>query len=89
MKNGGLLTVEETAGYLRVTKGTVWRWCRAGKLPATKIGHQWRIRRGELEEMISPSLPASDGAKASDAAAASPLTIASGVERRDKGNGTA
>ena len=54
MDNRDLLTVEETAAYLRVTKGTIWRWCRSGKLPATKIGHQWRIRRDELEDMIHP-----------------------------------
>ena len=71
MDNRDLLTVEETAGYLRVTKGTVWRWCRAGKLPATKIGHQWRIRREELEEMIRPDPAGSHGGKASDEAAAS------------------
>lgn len=65
MDNKDLLTVEETAGYLRVTRGTVWRWCRAGKLPATKIGHQWRIRREELEEMIRLDPVANEGARAS------------------------
>ncbi len=88
MGNRDLFTVEEIADYLRITKGTVWRWCRGGKLPAVKIGHQWRIRREELEQMIRPSIPTSDCAKASEEAAV-PVIIASQAEREGKGNGTA
>jgi len=47
-----VLTVNEIAGYLRVSETTVWRWCNSGKLPAFRIGRSWRIRRTDLEQHI-------------------------------------
>jgi excisionase family DNA binding protein len=44
-----ILTVDEVADYLRVSRATVCRWCGAGKLPAFKIGKSWRVRRSVLE----------------------------------------
>ena len=47
-----ILTVEEVADYLKLSRATIWRWCRDGKLPAFRIGHHWRIRGDELERLI-------------------------------------
>lgn len=38
-----LLTIQEVADYLRVSRSTVWRWCKDGTLPAFRIGRNWRI----------------------------------------------
>lgn len=35
--------------YLKVCRATVQRWCKEGKLPAVKIGKEYRIRRSDLE----------------------------------------
>lgn len=43
-----LLTVKEVAIYLRVSRVTVWRWCQQGLIPASRVGHHWRIRRANL-----------------------------------------
>jgi excisionase family DNA binding protein len=51
-----VLTVNEIAGYLRVSETTVWRWCNSGKLPAFRIGRSWRIRRTDLEQHIQQSV---------------------------------
>jgi len=57
-----VLTVQEVASMLKTTPATVYAWCRAGKLPAFKIGQQWRIRAKVLEEMMHRSrLPEPDG----------------------------
>jgi excisionase family DNA binding protein len=48
-----LLTIEEAAEYLRLSKKTTWRWCKSGRLPAFKIGHQWRISKADLEALIN------------------------------------
>lgn len=48
-----LLTTEEAASYLKVSKYTVWRWCKEGRLPAFQIGRAWRIRKTKLNEMIA------------------------------------
>lgn len=53
--SGGLLGVEEVAGYLGIAEGTVWRWCREGRLPCMKIGRVWRVRREALEEFMRQS----------------------------------
>ena len=65
MDDTQLLTVDETAAYLKISKGTVWTWCRTGQLPAIKVGRQWRIRREDLEEMLGPGLQGYDATKTS------------------------
>ena len=53
--NGEALTVAEVAAYLKVSKVTVKRWCSRKKLPAFKIGREWRIDKKEFELMIQRS----------------------------------
>ena len=43
-----LLTSQEVATYLRVSRVTVWRWCKRGVIPAFQVGRNWRIRRVNL-----------------------------------------
>ena len=50
-----LLTVREAAAYFRVSNATVLRWCAAGKLPTCRIGREWRIHWGRLQEMLESS----------------------------------
>ena len=50
-----IMTVEEVAAYLKVSKNTVRRWCVKGKLPAFKIEREWRIYREDLERVIRQS----------------------------------
>ncbi len=52
-----LLTVEEAAAYLRVSRATVWRWCKSRKVPAVKIGREWRILRRTLQDLVTRGLP--------------------------------
>jgi excisionase family DNA binding protein len=47
-----LLTIEEAAHFLRLSRNTVYGLCRAGRLPAAKIGREWRVRRSELEKLL-------------------------------------
>ena len=48
-----ILTVSEVADFLKVSRTTVWRWCKHGNLPAFKIGRSWRIHRSVVERIIS------------------------------------
>ena len=50
---GQLLTIAEVATYLKLSRRTAWRWCKAGHLPAFKVGHQWRVAQQDLEDFIS------------------------------------
>jgi excisionase family DNA binding protein len=47
-----VLTVRELAGYLRVHQSTVYRLLREGKLPAFRIGSNWRFTREEIERWM-------------------------------------
>jgi excisionase family DNA binding protein len=42
-----LLTLTEAADILQISTRTLQRMIRSGKLPALKVGGQWRVR-GEL-----------------------------------------
>ncbi|TAL12715.1 MAG: DNA-binding protein [Nitrospirae bacterium] len=44
-----LLTVKDVANYLGVTQRTVYRLMKAYRLPACKIGGQWRFRAESIE----------------------------------------
>ncbi len=50
-----LLSVDDVAGYLEVSKATIYHWCRQGRLPCLKIGKSWRIRRAALENFLRHS----------------------------------
>ena len=54
-KDGKLLTVAEVADLLRINKSTVYRMAKQGRLPATRVGRQWRFRKSVLEGMLDPS----------------------------------
>lgn len=52
-----LMTVQEAADRLRVSRSTIWRWCRDGTLSsAFKIGRTWRIHRSEVEQIVGQPL---------------------------------
>lgn len=42
--------VRETAGLLNVSEKTIYRWVKDSKLPAFKIGEQYRFNRAEILE---------------------------------------
>jgi len=46
------MTLEEVAGYLRVTEKTIYRLLRQGRIPATKVGHQWRFDKAWINEWL-------------------------------------
>ena len=48
-----LLTTQEAAEYLRVSRATILRCCKAGQLPAMRIGRQWRIDMDQLERQLT------------------------------------
>lgn len=47
-----LLTVREVAGYLRVSRVTIWRWCQEGLIPASRLGRSWRVHRQDLSDFL-------------------------------------
>lgn len=44
-----ILTLQEVAVYLKLTKKTAYRLAAEGKLPGFKAGGAWRFKRENLE----------------------------------------
>jgi excisionase family DNA binding protein len=49
MNDENYLTTEEVLDYLQVNLRTIYRLIKAGKIPAVRIGRQWRFRRADLD----------------------------------------
>jgi excisionase family DNA binding protein len=47
-----LLTIEQVATYLKVDKFTVYRLVAKRKLPAFKVGNQWRFKRQTIDAWL-------------------------------------
>ncbi len=52
MLDKDILEAKEVAAYLHLHLFTVHKLAREGKLPAFKIGNDWRFKRSSLEEWI-------------------------------------
>lgn len=48
-----VLTVEQAARYLQIHKVTVYKYIRAGMLPAARLGKVYRIYRRDLEALMT------------------------------------
>ncbi|MGE4221844.1 MAG: helix-turn-helix domain-containing protein [Vicinamibacterales bacterium] len=53
----GFLTTEEVLTYLQVNLRTVYRLIDAGKLPAVRVGRQWRFRRRDIDAWLESQQP--------------------------------
>ena len=58
MKNDGFLTTEEVLDYLQVNLRTVYRLIKAGKIPAVRVGRQWRFRKTDIDSWLESQRPA-------------------------------
>ena len=47
-----LLTIDEVATYMQVSRFTVYRLAKEHSIPATKIGRQWRFQKEEIEQWM-------------------------------------
>ena len=52
MSSEGFLTTDEVLSYLHVNLRTVYRLIKAGKLPAVRVGRQWRFRKRDIDSCL-------------------------------------
>lgn len=50
-----IMTVEETAEFLRVPVSSVYKLAQQGKIPAQKVGRHWRFYRPALVNWVAHS----------------------------------
>jgi excisionase family DNA binding protein len=46
------LTTADALAYLRTAPRTLYRFLATGKIPAVRIGHQWRFRKADLDRWV-------------------------------------
>jgi len=54
--NKEIMTVKDVAEYLNIHPLTVQKYARAGKIPAFKIGTDWRFHKVYIEKWIKEKL---------------------------------
>ena len=52
MSEDQFLTTEEVLDYLQVNLRTIYRLIKAGKLPAVRVGRQWRFRKKDIDAWL-------------------------------------
>jgi excisionase family DNA binding protein len=80
MADEGFLTTEEVLDYLQVNLRTVYRLIKAGKIPAVRVGRQWRFRKRDIDVWLEsqrprPSRPGSVPARVSPPAVGRPRIL--------------
>jgi excisionase family DNA binding protein len=55
------LTTEEVLEYLQVNLRTVYRLIKAGKIPAVRVGRQWRFRKRDIDAWLDSQRPRGGG----------------------------
>ena len=52
-----ILTVEEAAGMLRISRGLAYEMVRSGRLPSIRLGRRLLVPRPALERMLGTWAP--------------------------------
>ena len=52
----GILGIREVAGYLNMKEQTVYRLVQQRKIPALKIGGQWKAKKEHIDKMFDELL---------------------------------
>lgn len=48
-----VMTVDQVAAFLQVSRRTIYSMALAGTMPAAKVGDQWRFYRPEIERWLT------------------------------------
>ena len=78
------LTTEEVLEYLQVNLRTVYRLIKAGKIPAVRVGRQWRFRKRDIDAWLDSQRPRGGGARPAPTPAVPARPSASGAATRPR-----
>jgi excisionase family DNA binding protein len=51
-----ILTIEEVASYLRLKPQTIYKWAQEKRIPAAKLGKEWRFRRSVIDRWLDDQM---------------------------------
>jgi len=47
------MTLEEVADYLKLKPQTIYTWAQEKKIPAAKLGKEWRFKKSIIDEWFN------------------------------------
>ena len=47
------MTLEEVAAYLKVTPQTIYTWAQEKRIPAAKLGKEWRFKKSIIDRWFA------------------------------------
>jgi len=47
-----LMTIDDLADYLKVSRRTIYEWLKQNKIPAVKLVGQWRFRKEKIDSWM-------------------------------------
>jgi PTS system nitrogen regulatory IIA component len=47
-----LMTIDDLAAYLKVSRRTIYEWLKQSKIPALKLVGQWRFKKDKIDEWM-------------------------------------
>ena len=57
MTDDAFLTTEEVLDYLQVNLRTIYRLIKRGRIPAVRVGRQWRFRKKDIDAWLNGNRP--------------------------------
>lgn len=48
-----IMTLEEVAKYLKMKPQTIYTWAQNNKIPAAKLGKEWRFKRSIIDKWFN------------------------------------
>ena len=60
-ESGDVLTIDELADYLKISRSTLYKLAQEGRVPCRKVGRHWRFRKQAIDRWLERS--DTDGAK--------------------------
>jgi excisionase family DNA binding protein len=53
-----VLTIEELAAYLKISKSSLYKLAQKGEVPGQKVGKHWRFRGDIIDQWLAERTPA-------------------------------
>ncbi|RKZ31150.1 DNA-binding protein [bacterium] len=63
MPDSEIMTVADVARYLKLKPQTIYKWAQEGKIPAAKLGKEWRFRRSVIDAWLDAQIAESPAMK--------------------------
>lgn len=50
--NNDIMTIDDVARYFKLKPQTIYKWAQEDKIPAVKIGKEWRFKKSVIDKWM-------------------------------------